>query len=721
MKNKIALFVVLTCFVLAGHAAPAKKKSKRSRKEQKQMIKNLEPRYKLWLNMTRYLSLDQEKSVFMRLTNNRERDIFIRSFWLQRDPTPGTIENEYKNEIEERFRYVRKYFKRGSSKPGWMTDMGRFWMILGKPNSIERYESNPGMFPAQVWYYFGDQSIGLPTYFSVMYYKPYNTTEWKFYNPSVEGPSELLIQTEVIASHNYQGLYNKIRELVPELAMPAFTMIPNEIGPNFNPPLRNNLVVNNIYQSPTRKINASYATHFLNYKGFVDVESSVNYIANTQFVSVTRYDRFGFNFVNISLKPKAISVGYSEERSQYYFSYDLSINLKKIDAPEDEFIFEEKNHFDFYIDEKNVNGLKSSGLVLHHSFPAIPGKYKLTVFAMNTVGKEFTYFDKVVDVPPVSGEPVLAIPVIGYKTENQPDSFFFTYLYGNKRLLVDTGKNFRLRETPQVAIGAYNLDRQTWQTGKVLLELKGLNERNKYQKSYEIALKDSEYKSNMNLMKLIGEEGLNPDYYELEIKLVNGSGKILDTQSGSFSISPVSKFNYPMESFKKLRVENPYFFYYTLATQYEKSGGPKQAEQFYQLSIQRNPGFKQGYVRYLSLLNKRKDYTGVMGKVEKIAGDSKFSLEYRLIKATALFGLKNFQEALDNLLKANTIYDSDTRVLNLLGFTLLNLKQYDEALKAFNASLKLNDKQQTIHKTVSQVKQRQTIKNPGSGPMKQKK
>ena len=183
---------------------------------------------------------------------------------------------------------MQEYFSRSSSKPGWMTDMGKFYMILGKPNSIERFDSRPGLYPAVVWYYFGDKTLGLSTYFSVAFYRPNNTTEWKFYNPSVDGPAALLIKHMPVDELNYAAIYEKIRELAPELAMPAITMIPNEIAPGFRPPLRNNLIVSNIYESPKRKINVSYATHFLNYKGYVDVESSINYIANSKLVSVSK-------------------------------------------------------------------------------------------------------------------------------------------------------------------------------------------------------------------------------------------------------------------------------------------------------------------------------------------------------------------------------------------------------------------------------------------------
>jgi GWxTD domain-containing protein len=80
----------------------------------------------------------------MNLETNRDRDIFIENFWKQRDPTPGTPQNEYRDEIIKRFNYSNKFFSRGTSREGWMTDMGRFYIILGKPASKHDFSGRRG-------------------------------------------------------------------------------------------------------------------------------------------------------------------------------------------------------------------------------------------------------------------------------------------------------------------------------------------------------------------------------------------------------------------------------------------------------------------------------------------------------------------------------------------------------------------------------------------------
>jgi GWxTD domain-containing protein len=88
-----------------------------------------------------------EKDVFLKLTNDRDRDVFIETFWKQRDPTPGTPENEYRDELKKRFQYCNEFYGRNTTRPSWKTDQGRIHMILGPPQGIERFEATIGVVP----------------------------------------------------------------------------------------------------------------------------------------------------------------------------------------------------------------------------------------------------------------------------------------------------------------------------------------------------------------------------------------------------------------------------------------------------------------------------------------------------------------------------------------------------------------------------------------------
>ncbi|MCK5221736.1 MAG: hypothetical protein KAR14_09155, partial [Candidatus Aminicenantes bacterium] len=80
--------------------------------------------------------------------------------------------------------------------------------------------------------------------------------------------------------------------------------------------------------------------------------------------------------------------------------------------------------------------------------------------------------------------------------------------------------------------------------------------------------------------------------------------------------------------------------------------------------------------------------------------------DYHYIKGASYYGMKDFDNALKELLSANKIYDSDLRVLNLIGFTLFNLKEYDGAMKTFNASIKLDRNQPMINRVLKEIRSR---------------
>ena len=96
--------------------------------------------YKKWLNEdVRWIITPEELSAFKQLSNDEERDQFIEQFWLRRDPTPDTVENEYKEEHYRRIAYANEHYAAG--KAGWRTDRGRIYIVFGPPDEIDAHPS----------------------------------------------------------------------------------------------------------------------------------------------------------------------------------------------------------------------------------------------------------------------------------------------------------------------------------------------------------------------------------------------------------------------------------------------------------------------------------------------------------------------------------------------------------------------------------------------------
>ena len=143
------------------------------KKQEKKLLKELETPYKKWLSQdVVYIITDEEKSAFSHLSNNEERDQFIEQFWLRRDPTPDTVENEYKEEHYRRIAYANERFTGGVQ--GWRTDRGRIYIVYGAPANIEShavgdagYQRSPDYgggttmtYPYELWNYHHIDGVG---------------------------------------------------------------------------------------------------------------------------------------------------------------------------------------------------------------------------------------------------------------------------------------------------------------------------------------------------------------------------------------------------------------------------------------------------------------------------------------------------------------------------------------------------------------------------------
>ena len=118
---------------------PANQKlSKEQKQKMKKTLKELEGPYRTWLNEdVIYIISPEERSAFLQLETNEEREQFIEQFWLRRSSNPDLPDNDFKEEHYRRIAYANEHFASGI--PGWRTDRGRIYIIWGKPDEIESH------------------------------------------------------------------------------------------------------------------------------------------------------------------------------------------------------------------------------------------------------------------------------------------------------------------------------------------------------------------------------------------------------------------------------------------------------------------------------------------------------------------------------------------------------------------------------------------------------
>src|SRR5437879_11622688 len=138
-----------------------------------------------------YVITNEERTAFKALKTDEEREQLIEQFWLRRDPTPDTVDNEFKEEHYARIAYANERFASGI--PGWKTDRGRIYILYGKPDEIESHPSGgtydrpieegggtTSTFPFEIWRYRYVEGIG-------------NEVLLEFVDPSMSGEYRMTI------------------------------------------------------------------------------------------------------------------------------------------------------------------------------------------------------------------------------------------------------------------------------------------------------------------------------------------------------------------------------------------------------------------------------------------------------------------------------------------------------------------------------------------------
>ncbi len=87
----------------------------------------------------RYIITRSESRRWKELQTDEERLGFIRQFWKRRDPDPRTVVNEFRGEYWRRVLEANRRFG-APGKPGWRSDRGKIFILLGEPEQIESRE-----------------------------------------------------------------------------------------------------------------------------------------------------------------------------------------------------------------------------------------------------------------------------------------------------------------------------------------------------------------------------------------------------------------------------------------------------------------------------------------------------------------------------------------------------------------------------------------------------
>jgi GWxTD domain-containing protein len=686
VKKYTWLWALFICLLASPIAAAA---------QVKKSPKDLDPRFRRWLEEeVVYIITPKEKDVFLQLENDRQRDIFIEAFWNQRDPNPTTPENEFKVEHYRRIQYANQHFGKDSPGPGWRSDMGRIYIILGEPSSIDRLENLPDVFPVTIWFYDGMIEYGLPNAFNVVFFRRDGTGPYELYSPLKYGPQYLLVNYRGDMT-DYSEAYNELLQTQPTIAGISLSLIQGESLMSIQPSIASEILLNqSIPRAPTEKVKDTYAEKLLAYKDIIEVDYMDKYIDCDSMIDVLQ-DPSGPFYVHYLIEPKRLTF----ERYENRFLSNLEVNGHITDlAGNTVYQFDRKVPVE--MNEGQIASIQAKLFSFQDMFPLIPGRYKLNLLFKNTVSKEFTSVEKDITIPQADSlqmSPLILANRIDrqskYRGQNKP---FLTREY---QLVPSPRNDFTAADPLLVYFQLWGLTPELRENGTLQYEI--FKEAESI-RSLSKAVRD--YGNSLNFLEEFSLANLRPANYEVRVSLLDGDKKVVLSERTFFFIGQLAALPRPWVLSLTAPPDDGPETLNILGVQHLNKKDIAGALPLLERAHRMSPQSPQPAMDYCRALLAAKEFRGI--KAVALPFVQAGNPEFLQLLGQASQALGELAEAASYYKQYLNHFGANINVLNAVGDCYYQLGDFDEALVAWEKSLELNPKQDRLVSLVKELKEK---------------
>ena len=557
MISKELLPVFLTAVLTAGLAGPSlaqKKQSggqretvakpmseKEQRKREAKLRKELETPYRKWLSEdVNYIITDEERKSFKNMQTDEEREQFIEGFWMRRDPTPDTQENEYKEEHYRRIAYANERFASGI--PGWKTDRGMIYISFGPPDEIEShpsggtyerpYEEGGGTtstYPFEKWRYRYLQGVGNQQDIQIEFVDKTMTGEYRMTMDPSEKDALLMVPGAGLTMMEQMGMADK---------NDRFNRTDGTHLGTGSQPLPSRM---NQFDRLQQYADLQRAPKIK----FKDLEAQVN--SRIMFNLLPMQARADFFPATTSTVLTNVTLQFNRKDLQFKQDEGMSKAVVNIYARITSISRRVANVFEEVVTVDVPTELlqqASQGVsIFQKSVPLAPGMYRLNVVAKDVVGGNMNNYEMALNVPRMEDDKLFASSLIlADVLEDVPTRSIGTgqFVIGTSKVRPRMGDSFRRNEKMGIYMKLYNFepDEKTAKpTGTIDYEIVRTADNSKViEFSEEItALEGSA--SQMILKKLLPLATMEPGQYTLKIKVTDKLRDQSLTQSAQFSIT----------------------------------------------------------------------------------------------------------------------------------------------------------------------------------------
>jgi GWxTD domain-containing protein len=555
-RKWVSLFGVLAMFAAEGllwaqNPAPARKNDSKSettarplsqreiRQRQRRLEEELRGPFKRWLDEdVAYIITDEERQALRRLSTDEEREQFIEQFWLRRDPSPDSMENEFKEEHYRRIAYTNERFASGI--PGWKTDRGRIYITFGPPDEIESrpsggfYERPPeegggttSTFPFEKWRYRWIEGIGNDIILEFV--DPTMTGEYRLTMDPSEKDALLMVPGAGLTLMEQMGLSDK----TARFSRTDGTRMGEPIG---GLPMRYNQFERlNLYA----RVHRAPAVKFKDLEAAVESHIRYNTLPfqlRTDYVRIT--DNSVLTAITIQLENKDLVFRDREglqRATVNIFGRLTTISRRVAD------IFEDVVTIDTPPELLQQAASRSS--IYQKALPLAPGMYRLSVVLKDVVGETMSTYETALRVPKFEEEQLAhSSLILADVIEKVPTKSIGAgqFVVGSSKIRPRLNETFGRNEKLGIYMQVYNFavdEESNKPSGTIEYELvkNGGNEKLLEFKE-EVGQVKGASAQQVTIEKLLALSTFEPGEYTLNLKVTDHLAKKILTPSATFKV-----------------------------------------------------------------------------------------------------------------------------------------------------------------------------------------
>jgi GWxTD domain-containing protein len=677
--------------------------------------------YRTWLREeVTYVISDVEREAFLSLSTEAERKAFVDVFWRKRDPNPSTPENEYKAEHYERLAYVNEFFGRDTFRPGWQTDRGRYYILLGKPNTRRPLEASDAIYPSELWFY-NDPELkyqGLPPFFYLLFFRRGGSGELELYSPLADGPQALLTGFQAPVTDfrdDVERAYNKLLSIDFELAQASLSFRTDEgdTAQFQNPAFGTLSLLEDIASVPFYRLDTSYAERLDFERGNVESDYLFTYVPSFGLARVLPGPgRAHYFHWCIELDPENVGFVRDEEQGSYASAFIASLEVSPL-ADENRLVVDERRESFLSLTEGQAKGSLKLPFAYTGMTPLIPGAYKARIILRNRACpsrdesdcfKSYTLFESKLQVPEWQEErPELSEVVLGYGTEAVGgEPLYRPFRFGAAEILPNPRAVYAIGDSLVVAAEPRNAPPGS----RLRFEVTGGEGGPKTWVSKTV---DAAALTGGPLIQELSLADLQGGQFALVATLLDSEGRELGRRASPFTVSPRTSIVRPgvRGSIAPPRPEVPGVVAMRLGEQHLKLDESENARAKLELSLKENPQLAPARELLAGLLLESGEIDSVFSVLgpllQNVPGASE-RFEILAILGQAHFHRKQYSEAVEALEKAIALKRPDPRLLNVLASSHHELGNDTRAKEILERSLALDPEQPPVKELLEKLK-----------------